>query len=298
MKREKNIVFRLLRDMKPISGWLVLVTVMALVIIACNVVSPLLSGEATDILDRFWHANAEGEPFDIVCELTPVLLWLLACYLVYSFFTWLKMYTLNNVVSRRFTCELRIAMSDKISRLPLSRLDKMTTGEVLAKINNNVSTMGNSVHQAIDVLLMGGLQIVAIAALALVVLLIFVMSFQKEGEEDAQDYASLLSARLECVLSSIEGAGEVDVFVHVRSDGERVIAMQESVSADGTIVSEPVLVGGDVVVLEEKKPEITGVLVVAEGAADLSVRFSLLEAVASVLDIDQSIIKVYQGSGK
>lgn len=141
-------------------------------------------------------------------------------------------------------------------------------------------------------------EIVAIAALALVVLLIFVMSFQKEGEEDAQDYASLLSARLESVLSSIEGAGEVDVFVHVRSDGERVIAMQESVSADGTIVSEPVLVGGDVVVLEEKKPEITGVLVVAEGAADLSVRFNLLEAVASVLDIDQSIIKVYQGSGK
>ena len=141
-------------------------------------------------------------------------------------------------------------------------------------------------------------EIVAIAALALVVLLIFVMSFQKEGEEDAQDYASLLSARLESVLSSIEGAGEVDVFVHVRSDGERVIAMQESVSADGTIVSEPVLVGGDVVVLEEKKPEIPGVLVVAEGAADLSVRFNLLEAVASVLDIDQSIIKVYQGSGK
>ena len=141
-------------------------------------------------------------------------------------------------------------------------------------------------------------EIVAIAALALVVLLIFVMSFQKEGEEDAQDYAALLSARLESVLSSIEGAGEVDVFVHVRSDGERVIAMQESVSADGTIVSEPVLVGGDVVVLEEKKPEITGVLVVAEGAADLSVRFNLLEAVASVLDIDQSIIKVYQGSGK
>ena len=141
-------------------------------------------------------------------------------------------------------------------------------------------------------------EIVAIAALALVVLLIFVMSFQKEGEEDAQDYASLLSARLESVLSSIEGAGEVDVFVHVRSDGERVIAMQESVSADGTSVSEPVLVGGDVVVLEEKKPEITGVLVVAEGAADLSVRFNLLEAVASVLDIDQSIIKVYQGSGK
>ena len=30
MKKEKHIVLRLIRDMKPISGWLALVTLMAL----------------------------------------------------------------------------------------------------------------------------------------------------------------------------------------------------------------------------------------------------------------------------
>lgn len=172
MKREKNIVFRLLRDMKPISGWLVLVTVMALVIIACNVVSPLLSGEATDILDRFWHANAEGEPFDIVCELTPVLLWLLACYLVYSFFTWLKMYTLNQAVSRYFTCTMRIRLSDKISRLSVGYLDGVKPGEVLSCMTRDVSNMGNSVHGVVDIVLMCALQIV------LVTVMMFLISWQ------------------------------------------------------------------------------------------------------------------------
>lgn len=39
-------------------------------------------------------------------------------------------------------------------------------------------------------------------------------------------------------------------------------------------------------------------LIVADGADDLNVRFNLLEAAASVLDIDQSIIKVYtRGDG-
>ena len=55
----------------------------------------------------------------------------------------------------------------------------------------------------------------------------------------------------------------------------------------------PVLSGGEVIVLEELNPEITGVLIVAEGADNLSVRFALLEAAASVLNINQSLIKVY-----
>ena len=75
------------------------------------------------------------------------------------------MYTLNNVVSRRFTCELRIVMADKISRLPVSYLDRTKTGEILARVNNNVSMMGNSIHEALDVLLMGVLQLAAIAVM-------------------------------------------------------------------------------------------------------------------------------------
>ena len=72
-----------------------------------------------------------------------------------------------------------------------------------------------------------------------------------------------------------------------------MIATEKIINEDGSVTETPLLSGGEVVVLEEKNPEITGVLIVAEGADDLNVRFNLLEATASVLDIDQSIVKVY-----
>lgn len=172
MKKEKHIVLRLIRDMKPISGWLALVTLMALVIIGCNIASPLLSGEATDILDQYWHANANGEAFDVFAKLTPVLLWLLGCYLVYAFFTWLKMYTLNQAVSRYFTCNMRIRLSGKITRLSVGYLDGVKPGEVLSCMTRDVSNMGNSVHGVVDIVLMCALQIV------LVTVMMFLISWQ------------------------------------------------------------------------------------------------------------------------
>ena len=113
------------------------------------------------------------------------------------------------------------------------------------------------------------------------------------GEDTASDYGTQLESNLERVLSGIEGAGTVSVMISFSDDGERVIAMETTTLEDGTVVTAPALVGGEVVVLEEKKPEISGVLIVAEGAGSLSVRFNLLSAAASVLDIDQSLIKVY-----
>ena len=89
----------------------------------------------------------------------------------------------------------------------------------------------------------------------------------------------------------------MEVFLTVASEGEKVIAVETSESADGTITTTPVFSGGEPVILEELMPEITGVLIVAEGADDLGVRFDLIEASASVLNINQSIIKVYTMGG-
>lgn len=106
-------------------------------------------------------------------------------------------------------------------------------------------------------------------------------------------YASEMEASLEKTLSAIEGAGNVSVMITFSGEGEKVLAMETVIQPDGTKVTTPVLVDGEVVVLEEKSPEISGVLIVAEGADNISVRFNLLQATASVLNINQSLIKVY-----
>ena len=139
------------------------------------------------------------------------------------------------------------------------------------------------------------LEIVTVLILAVVVaaLLLSYFTGKEEGAASETTYVSALEARLEHVLSQIGGAGGVDVLITVRSEGEKVIATESTVNEDGSVTTAPVFSGGDVVVLEEMNPEITGVLIVAAGAQNLSVRFALAEAAASVLNIDQSLIKVY-----
>lgn len=135
--------------------------------------------------------------------------------------------------------------------------------------------------------------VVIIVVIVAIVLYNFLTKRYDGGENVSADYETALEAQLGAVLSDIEGAGEVSVMISFSDEGETVIATETKVLEDGTVVTAPVLVDGEVVVLEVKKPEISGVLIVAEGADDLSVRFDLLSAAASVLDINQSLIKVY-----
>lgn len=136
-----------------------------------------------------------------------------------------------------------------------------------------------------------------ILLISVAALVLFTSLGGKEGEEPEGSYARQTEKRLAAVLSQIEGAGEVEVFLTVRSEGALVVATEITEHADGSVTTSPVLSGGEPIVLEECLPAVTGVLIVAEGADDLSVRFNLLEAAASVLDINQSLIKVYTKGG-
>ena len=156
--------------------------------------------------------------------------------------------------------------------------------EWLAKLKTGT---GGKLAETVFILLL-----IAVAALIL-----FTSLGGKEGEEPEGSYARQTEKRLAAVLSQIEGAGEVEVFLTVRSEGELVVATETTEHADGSVTTSPVLSGGEPIVLEECLPAVTGVLIVAEGADDLSIRFNLLEAAASVLDINQSLIKVYTKGG-
>ena len=51
--------------------------------------------------------------------------------------------------------------------------------------------------------------------------------------------------------------------------------------------------GESPIILTERMPKIRGVIVIAEGAADISVRFSLAAAVSTVLGIDENSVEVF-----
>ena len=165
MKRKKErVISRLLLEARPIWKWLLLACLLCLVVILCAVVGPKLLGTLIDDLYSYWAGSYAG---DLLADILPKLGVLLAVYVGYSLFSYLKMLLLNNVVSRYFTCNLRIRISEKIKRLPVSFVDQTPVGDILSRMTDDVSTMGNYVHQIVDTLMTGFLMIVVIGVMML-----------------------------------------------------------------------------------------------------------------------------------
>ncbi|MBR0081930.1 MAG: hypothetical protein IJP98_04225 [Clostridia bacterium] len=122
-----------------------------------------------------------------------------------------------------------------------------------------------------------------------------------------------LEQRLIEVLSQIRGAGRVDVLVTYETSGEIVTAVSSrtdeeirdaitgtdsSTQRSASTVTEPATVkneaGQSPIILSEKEPVVRGVIVVAEGAAMISVRKDLQNAVRAVTGVSLSQIEVFE----
>lgn len=166
MKKQPNdrMILRLIREAKSIRKWLLLACVLCALMIACSVASPKLLGSIIDVLYDYWNGSLQGS---ITQMILPSLCLLLGLYGGYSLFAYLKMLLLNKIVSRHFTCSLRIRISDKIKRLPVSYVDQTPVGDVLSRMTDDVSTVGNYIHQIVDILMTGFLNIIAICVMML-----------------------------------------------------------------------------------------------------------------------------------
>ncbi len=112
-----------------------------------------------------------------------------------------------------------------------------------------------------------------------------------ESKSNIDEYVSSLENKLKKNLSLVSGAGKVSVIISVESGMETVLATVKT-TEDNSIKEEPFTVGGKTVVITETYPKITGVVIVAEGANNLSVRVSLINAVSVFLNIESSKIQI------
>ena len=152
-------------EARPIWKWLALSCLLCTVIIICSVLGPKITGELTNQICNYWEAKVSGGAlWDLVREMLPGLLALLGVYTLGAGVRYGNMLLMNRMVSRHYTCAIRIRMSDKIQRLPVKFVDSTPVGQILEQMTDDVSAMGNSIHQIVDTLMQGLLQIVFIAA--------------------------------------------------------------------------------------------------------------------------------------
>lgn len=117
------------------------------------------------------------------------------------------------------------------------------------------------------------------------------------------EYCAELEGKLEKVLSSIKGAGNVKVMISVDGSPEIVYATdtdeKTTTNSSGTTSeskSSSVVNSSDALILTENLPNVKGVIVVSSGAADVGVRLSILNAVATLLGISTEKVNVLKGN--
>ena len=122
-----------------------------------------------------------------------------------------------------------------------------------------------------------------------------------------------LTQELKIILSQIEGAGQVEVSITLASDGEKSYASNsvdekreiEESNPQGTVQEtveskrsrDLAVTSGDALLIENKFPQVIGVLVVAEGAKYPVVKERLTAATATLLDIPSHKVSVMPGQG-
>lgn len=162
-KRTMKAIARILKEAKPIRGWLILSCFLCLCIILCTVSAPKILGNLIQQLYDYWAGALVTD--NLVGTIAKGLIPLAIIYIALSLLRFGNMYLLNNVVSRYFTCNIRIRISEKIKKLPIKFIDDTPVGEILRRMTDDVSHMGTSIHSLIETLSTGFLQILVITVL-------------------------------------------------------------------------------------------------------------------------------------
>ncbi len=157
---KENALFRMAVMAKPIAHWLALGAVLDILAVISAVIAPELLGDLVQMLYDFWEGGSVGT---IRNALLGGLGLLLLAYAANALFSYLNMYLMNNVVTRFFTSDIRIRISEKITRLPVSYVDQTPVGDILRRLIDDVSVLGGYVHDIFNVLVKGLFQLVMIA---------------------------------------------------------------------------------------------------------------------------------------
>jgi ATP-binding cassette subfamily B multidrug efflux pump len=174
----KGSLRRLAGYLKPYTGQLTVVVVLAIASVVLTMAGPKILGEATNILFQgvmgkqfpsgltkeqaieMLRASGREQMVEMLegMEFMPgvgidfsaigrVLLILAAIYIASAFFSWLQHYIMAGV-SQRTVYGLRKDVDAKLSRLPLKYYDENTRGEILSRVTNDIENIAGTLRQS------------------------------------------------------------------------------------------------------------------------------------------------------
>ena len=154
------VFFRILKDMKNIRGLLAIVVLLSLISIGLSLLTPKIIGFLTGELYDLWADGTKISPnFSSACILLALI------YIASSVVTVCSTVVNCNATSRYFTYGLRVGISAKILRVPVSYIDKTPTGEILSRMMDDVSWMSSPIYGIVDAIVNGIIKLTGISVI-------------------------------------------------------------------------------------------------------------------------------------
>ena len=140
---------RLLREMGRWRWSLIAVALLGVGSAAFSIIGPKKMGEVTTQIFAGLMSRLGGGPGIDYGRIGVLLLWLLGLYVVSAALSFAQDFIMTGV-SQKLSYSLRGRLAAKVHRLPMGYFDRVTHGDVLSRVTNDVDTLGQSLNQSLS----------------------------------------------------------------------------------------------------------------------------------------------------
>lgn len=130
--------------------------------VAFNVMGPRVLGEATTELFRGIAAKVGGTGGVDFVLIGRILATVLCIYITSSALSLVQGWLMTGV-TQRVCYRLRRQIIEKIDRMPLAYFERVSTGDVMSRVTNDVDTLGQSLNQSVTQLITSVAQLIGVS---------------------------------------------------------------------------------------------------------------------------------------
>lgn len=130
--------------------------------VAFNVMGPRVLGEATTELFRGIAAKVGGTGGVDFALIGRILATVLCIYIASSALSLVQGWLMTGV-TQRVCYRLRRQIIEKIDRMPLAYFERVSTGDVMSRVTNDVDTLGQSLNQSVTQLITSVAQLIGVS---------------------------------------------------------------------------------------------------------------------------------------
>ena len=140
---------RLLREMGRWRWSLIAVALLGVGSAAFSIIGPRKMGEVTTQIFAGLMSRLGGGPGIDYGRIGALLAWLAVLYVVSAALGFAQHFIMTGV-SQKLSYSLRGRLAAKVHRLPMGYFDRVTHGDVLSRVTNDVDTLGQSLNQSLS----------------------------------------------------------------------------------------------------------------------------------------------------